>query len=92
MLYGSCIQGHAYASQSSLALDAIVACHPDFDQLVSLEADVDLLHHGIGQAFVADQDHGRKAVCTGFKGLALKRAELNGHEGLVKSGILGNGA
>ena len=92
MLHASGIKGFADAFQKSFTLDSIVACDPDFDQLVSLEADVDLLHHGIGQAFVADQDHGRKAVCTGFKGLALKRAELNGHEGLVKSGILGNGA
>jgi hypothetical protein len=89
MLYGSCVQRLAYASQSSLTLDAIVACDSDFDQLVSFEADVDLLHYGVGQAFVADQDNRGEAVCASFESLALKRAELNGHEGLGKSRILG---
>ena len=92
MLHGSGIQGFADASQKSLTLDSIVACDPDFDQFVSLEADVDLLHHSIGQAFVANQDDGDEAVCLGFKGLALKRTELNGHEGLGKTGILDSGA
>lgn len=89
MLYGSCIQGLAYASQSSLPLGAIVACDSDLDQLVSFEADVDLLHYGVGQAFVADLDNRGEAMCASFEGLALKRGEWNGHEGLGKSGILG---
>jgi|KBSMisStaDraftv2_1062788.scaffolds.fasta_scaffold10487_3 hypothetical protein len=92
MLHASGIKGFADAFQKSFTLDSIVACDPDFDQLVSLEADVDLLHHSIGQAFVADQDDGGEAVSPGFEGLALKRAELNGHEGLGKSGILDSGA
>ena len=92
MLYGGGVQGLAYGSQSSLTLDAIVACDSDFDQLVSLEADIDLLHHGVGQALVADQDNRGEAVCASFEGLALKRAELSDHEGLGENQILDSGA
>jgi len=76
MLHGSGIQGFADASQKSLTLDSIVACDPDFDQFVSLEADVDLLHHSIGQAFVANQDDGAQGVGGGPKVAALTRGKF----------------
>jgi len=82
MLHASGIKGFADAFQKSFTLDSIVACDPDFDQLVSLEADVDLLHDGIGQPFVANEHNRGEAVCAGFEGLALKRGECSGHEAL----------
>jgi hypothetical protein len=85
MLHGSGIQRLADASQKSLTLDFVVTCDPDFDQLVSSEADVDLLHDGIGEALIPDQNDGGEAVCAGFEGLALKRGESNHLRGSVKA-------
>ena len=48
----------ADAIEHRLATDSIVAEHPDLDQLVRTQIDVDLMQHGRREARVADHDHG----------------------------------
>jgi hypothetical protein len=92
MLNGGCVQRLTDTGQVGLPLVPVVARNPHFDQLVTLEIDVDLFQHCIGEAFVAHHDDGFEAVRAGFQGLALRRGEFDDHGRLTKHRILGNGA
>jgi hypothetical protein len=83
MLHRQRRQTRADSAEQDLALLAWLARHPDFDQLVALQADVDLVQHRVGQALVADHHHRVQGVCAGFEGLALKRSQVASHRILV---------
>jgi hypothetical protein len=55
---------------------AIGVGNAHFDQLVALQADIELAQHSIGETLVADQNYRMQAVRAGFEGLALRRSQL----------------
>jgi len=55
---------------------AIGVGNTHLDELVALQADIELAQHSIGETLVADQDYRMQAVRAGFEGLALRRSQL----------------
>ncbi|HTT39623.1 MAG TPA: hypothetical protein VMH32_18400 [Burkholderiales bacterium] len=66
---------------------AVLARHADLDQLMAFQVDVDLVQHGVGQAFFADRHHRVQFVRAGFEGLALKRGQGASHRMLFEVGF-----
>jgi hypothetical protein len=73
---------HRYGAQSladpreaGLPLPAVVTGHAHLDQLVGLEALVDLAQHRIGQPFVADRHDRVQVVGAGLERPALSWGE-----------------
>jgi hypothetical protein len=65
--------------EAGLALPAVGPGHTHLDQLVALEALVDLAQHRIGQPSVADGHDRVQVVGAGLEGFALSWCELDGH-------------
>lgn len=64
------------------AFVALIAENAHFDQLVRIQAEIDLLEHGWCQSICADQDHGIQGVCLGAQfGAAGGGKRQGGHIG-----------
>jgi hypothetical protein len=59
--------------QVGFALLALVARRLYLDQLVALEADVDLAQHRVVQSLAPDHHHRVQVVGAGLEGFALRR-------------------
>jgi hypothetical protein len=55
---------------------AIGVGNAHFDQLVALQADIELAQHSIGETLVPDQNHRMEVVRAGYKGPALRWSQL----------------
>ena len=56
MLHGRSVERRTDALQHCFTLFALLAEHPDLDQFVGEQVDVDLVQHRRGQAVLADDD------------------------------------
>ena len=73
MLHRRRVELLADPGEQCVALPAIVVEHPNLDQLVGEQVDVDLVQHGRREPVMADGDDGMQRM-----GLGAKRAALRG--------------
>jgi hypothetical protein len=73
------VERRADARETGLALPPVRARRPHLDQLVALEAGVDLAQHRVGQPLVADRHHRVQAVGSRLQRLALGRGQIPDH-------------
>jgi hypothetical protein len=69
------IQRLADPRETGFPLLPVVTRHPHFDQLMALQAQVDLAQHRVGQPVVADRHDRVQVVGSGFEYLALGGGE-----------------
>ena len=72
MLHGCCVQLFADSRKHELARLPVVAEHPNLDEFVSQQVDIDLVQHGCGQSFPADTYDRIEMVCLGAQRTPLR--------------------
>ena len=71
MLHGRRIEIAADPFEQRFALAAIVTEHPDLDELVREQVDIDLVQHGRGQSVLSNRNDRMERVRLSAKGAAL---------------------
>jgi hypothetical protein len=74
------------AIEHRLATDSIVAEHPDLDQLVRAQVDVDLMQHAWSDAVLADGDDRLQVMRFRAQRTAQRRGEHNHARFFARSG------
>jgi hypothetical protein len=72
-------QMSAHRLQQDCALVAVLVRHVHLDELVALEAHIDLVQHRFGQALVPDHHHRMQGMGACLERFALDRGEFNIH-------------
>ena len=75
MLNRGCARAFADLREQILALQPVVAQHPDLDEFVSFEATLDFAHHAVREAGTADDHDGIERMSARPEGAAVSGVE-----------------